>query len=54
MGIVLGTGDSDMCLDENKILSDILKEETNSTLAWMSEKILATIGIGGKKCLLSI
>ena len=27
MGIILGTGDSDMCLDENKILSDILNKK---------------------------
>ncbi len=27
MGIVLGTGDNDMCLDENKILSEILYQK---------------------------
>lgn len=27
MKIILGTGDSDMCLDENKILSDILNQK---------------------------
>lgn len=28
MGIVLGTGENDMCLDENKILSDILNQKS--------------------------
>jgi len=27
MGIILGTGDSDICLDENKILSEILRSK---------------------------
>ena len=27
IGIILGTGDSDLCLDENKILSKILKNK---------------------------